>query len=98
MIGFRNTAKLYFFNRYRTDGVGLATYTETACGQQYLKTRFETDFCHTIFPCFDQPDLMASLKFSCQTESDWTVLSNDIEDGNACQNDREVLASECDRA
>ena len=32
LLGQRNTAKLYFLNRYRTDGVGLATYTEKACG------------------------------------------------------------------
>ena len=51
--GQTNTAQLYFLNQYRTDGIGLASFIAKECGQQYLKTRFETDFCHTIFPCFD---------------------------------------------
>ena len=53
LIDQENTAQVYFLNMYRTDGVGLSTFTAKECGQQYLKTRFETDFCHTIFPCFD---------------------------------------------
>ena len=48
-----NTVQLYFLTMYRTDGYGLASFIAKECGQQYLKTRFETDFCHSIFPCFD---------------------------------------------
>ena len=83
---------------YRTDGIGLNAFMAKECGQQYLKTRFETDFCHTIFPCFDQPDLAASLKLSCQTESDWTVLSNDVEDEDIGQIERMKLRLECEHA
>ena len=44
---------MYFLNKYRDDGVGLVSFIDKEDGQQYLKTRFETDFCHKIFPCFD---------------------------------------------
>ena len=89
---------MYFLNRYRDDGVGLASFVEHENEQQYLKTRFETDFCHTIFPCFDQPDLMASLKLSCQTETDWTVITNDVVNEEADLAERAILGYECDRA
>ena len=69
---------MYFLNMYRTDGVGLVSFTDKVDSEQYIKTQFETDFCHMIFPCFDQPDLMATLQLSCQTESDWTVIANDL--------------------
>ena len=78
--GERNIVKLYFLNAYRSDGVGLVSFVDpTNASNQYIKTQFATDFCHMIFPCFDQPDLMAKLRLSCLTEPDWTVISNDID-------------------
>lgn len=44
-----------------------------------MYTQFEADFCHYVFPCFDQPDLKATWQFSCKTEADWTVISNEAE-------------------
>jgi len=35
---------------------------------------------------------------SCQTELDWTILSNEIEDEDVDQNERDALTMECDLA
>ena len=49
-----------------------------------------------IFPCFDQPDLMARLQLSCQTEPDWTVIANDIEnESEASMEEKAELEREC---
>lgn len=78
-IGEQNTMTIEFLNKYRKDGVGLHSFVDKVDGQQYLYTQFEADFCHYVFPCFDQPDLKATWKFSCKTEADWTVISNEGE-------------------
>jgi len=31
-----------------------------------------------VFPCFDQPDLKATWKFSAMTDSDWSIISNNV--------------------
>jgi hypothetical protein len=41
---------------------------------------------------------MASLKLSCQTERDWTILTNDVEDQEASFADAMSLDEVCSRA
>ena len=77
--GESNTLKMYIANKYRKDGVGLHSFTDKTDGLQYLYTQFEADFCHFVFPCFDQPDLKACWKFSTKTESSWAIISNEAE-------------------
>ena len=68
---------MLILNKYRKDGVGLHSFLDTKDQQQYLYTQFEADFCHYVFPCFDQPDLKASWAFSAVVPEDWTVIAND---------------------
>ena len=68
-------------NKYRKDGVGLHSFVDKADGLQYLYTQFEADYCHFVFPCFDQPDIKATWKFSAATNEDWTVITNEHVDG-----------------
>ena len=63
--GMSNSVKIFFLNKYRTDGVGLHSFTDKVDAEQYIYTQFEADFCHYVFPCFDQPDLKATWKFQC---------------------------------
>ena len=44
-----------------------------------MYTQFEVDYCHYVFPCFDQPDLKAFWKFSAITEDDWCIITNEHE-------------------
>ena len=50
--------------------------------EQYLFTQFEADYCHWVFPVFDQPDLKAKWTLTAVVPSTWDVVSNEyIEPG-----------------
>ena len=93
-VGETNTAKVYFLNKYRKDGVGLHSFTDKVDSQQYIYTQFEADFCHYVFPCFDQPDLKATWRFTCMTEGDWTVIANEA----VIEEESKAVEEECSRA
>lgn len=44
-----------------------------------MHSQFETDYCHYVFPCFDQPDLKASWTLTTIAPENWVVVSNEIE-------------------
>ena len=94
-----NTVKVYFLCKYSTTGVGLDTYIEQESGEQYLKTRFEADYCRYVFPCFDQPDLKAKWRLSVTTEADWTVINNEAEvEGTPDSSRVDEAEAECSEA
>jgi len=82
VVGEMNTISLLFLNKYCKDGCGLHTFTDSVDKEQYLYTQFEPDFCHYVFPCFEQPSLKATFTLRAQAPSDWIVISNEasIED------------------
>ena len=43
---------------------------------EYVYSFLAPDFCHIIFPCFDQPDLKATHKTCIVAPEDWDVISN----------------------
>jgi len=89
---------MFFLNKYRKDGVGLHSFIDKVDGGQYLYTQFEADFCHYVFPCFDQPDLRATWTFACQTEPDWAVISNEAEVDEPEPETRAALDETCSKA
>jgi aminopeptidase N len=83
-VGEVNTVSLILLNKYRKDGVGLHSFIDNKDNQQYIYTQFEADFCHFVFPCFEQPDIKATFTFRAQVPSDWIAISNEasIEDAH----------------
>ena len=75
-----NVVSMNIFNKYRKDGVGLHSFTDAVDQEQYLYTQFEADFCHYVFPVFDQPDLKATWTFKAVVPEDWTVIANEYVD------------------
>jgi aminopeptidase N len=71
---------MQILNRYVNDGQGLHSFTDAVDKKQYLYTQFETDYCHYVFPCFDQPDLKATWALSAVVPEDWVVIANEQED------------------
>lgn len=67
-------------NNYRNDGYGIHSFTDKVDMQQYLYTQFEPNYCHYLFPSFDQPDIKAKWSLSTMTPSDWAIISNELED------------------
>lgn len=76
----RNIVDIRFTGLYRRDGIGLHRYEDPADGEMYLYTLFQTFSCNKCFPCFDQPDIKATMKFHCFSPSKWAVISNELEE------------------
>jgi aminopeptidase N len=77
-----NTITILFLGIYNTSGVGLHHYVDPSDQKEYLYTQFEPYDCNRLFPCFDQPDLKATLTLSVVAPKEWIVLGNEYENEN----------------
>ena len=75
----KNTLIIDFESNYITDCQGMQYFKDDADGEEYVYTELEPDYCHIVFPCFDQPDLKAPQKMMILATEDWTVISNAAE-------------------
>ena len=82
-----NEVTILFSCKYNHGGVGLHHYIDPIDNKEYLYTQFEPYDCHLMFPCFDQPDIKASLELSVIAPQEWTVLSNENENWSKPIND-----------
>lgn len=71
-----NKVVVNFLKKYAKDGAGLHS-VDDAEGFQYIYSQCESTYCCRIFPCFDQPNLKATLEFHSITPKEWTVVSNE---------------------
>lgn len=63
---------------YDNDGNGLVSFIDTNDGgKQYMYTQFEPYYATRVFPCFDQPDLKATMELSIVAPGEWNILSNE---------------------
>lgn len=75
----QNTVKVSFLNDYRNDGIGFHSFIDQVDNQQYLYTNLEPNYCHYVFPVFDQPDIKAKWTLKTVIPNDWSVISNQLE-------------------
>ncbi|GAB3779367.1 aminopeptidase N [Nocardioides ungokensis] len=61
---------------YVTDGDGMHTTTDPADGERYVSAYLSLDIAQRVFPCFDQPDLKATLTLAVSADPRWTVIGN----------------------
>jgi aminopeptidase N len=74
-----NGVDIRYTGTYRKDGYGLHHYVDADDGETYLYTQFETFHASKCFPCFDQPDIKATMKFRSFSPGEWKVISNRFE-------------------
>ena len=74
-----NFVEILFYSDYNHNGVGLHHYTDKSDNKCYLYTDFEPFNCHRLFPCFDQPDIKATLNLSIIAPKEYIVISNESE-------------------
>jgi len=74
-----NTIKVVFRNEYAVDGYGLHRFVDPEDNEEYLYSFFEPCNANKMFPCFDQPNLKATLKLLTISPSYWNVIGNGIE-------------------
>lgn len=76
--GNQNLVKVFFSNQYSREPGGLHS-TFDVKGNQYILSKSGVNQASRIFPCFDQPNLKATLEFSAVSPKEWIVASNQKE-------------------
>ncbi|MCR3718049.1 MULTISPECIES: aminopeptidase N [Prauserella salsuginis group] len=61
---------------YSHTGEGLHRFRDPLDGNVYVHTKFEPFAAHTVFACFDQPDLKATVDLTLTVDPSWVVVSN----------------------
>lgn len=61
---------------YRHEGHGLHRFVDPTDDRVYLHSQFEPFDAHTVFGCFDQPDLKTCFELSVDAPEEWVVVSN----------------------
>lgn len=60
---------------FSSTGEGLHQFTDSADGEIYLYSQFQTADAKRVFACFDQPDLKATYDFTITAPASWQVVS-----------------------
>ncbi|MFP4233430.1 MAG: aminopeptidase N [Nitriliruptoraceae bacterium] len=61
---------------YRHEGHGLHRFVDPSDDRVYLHSQFEPFDAHTVYGCFDQPDLKTVFELSVDAPEEWVVVSN----------------------
>lgn len=61
---------------YVSDGDGMHLMTDPEDGETYISAYLSLDVAQRVFPCFDQPDLKATVDLAVTADPRWTVLAN----------------------
>jgi len=75
-LGENNLVRVVGSGAYQHTGAGLSQFKDPVDGRVYLHSQFEPFDAHRVFPCFDQPDLKGTFRFSVKAPADWEVVSN----------------------
>ncbi|KRX05743.1 hypothetical protein PPERSA_09883 [Pseudocohnilembus persalinus] len=73
--GKKNTIITEIETPFVTDGNGLYSFIDTD-KKQYIYSHLEPNFCHNIFPNFDQPNLKATFEISIISPKEWENIAN----------------------
>lgn len=74
-----NKVIIAYRNEYATNGNGLHHFVDPEDKEEYLYSNFEPFSANKMFPCFDQPNLKATLKLVTVTPNNWVVVGNELE-------------------
>lgn len=83
-----NTVEISYRQSYSHEGRGLHRFVDPEDGQVYLYTQFEAFDAHQMFPCFDQPDLKATMQLTVTAPNTWEVISTTRETERSVQAER----------
>ncbi len=65
---------------YSRTGEGLHRFVDPVDDGVYLYSNLETCYAHTVYACFDQPDLKATFEFTVRCPAGWRVVSTTVPD------------------
>lgn len=71
----RNSVAIAYAQKFSRAGQGLHRFRDPLDGKVYLYSQFETFDANRFMPCFDQPDLRATLTMTVEAPASWTVVT-----------------------
>ncbi len=71
-----NVVEMRFTTRIAPVGAAIIRFDDRSDGQTYLYTLLVPSDANLLFPCFDQPDLKARIRWRLSAPRGWTVLAN----------------------
>ncbi len=75
-LGAANTLKVVARCPYRQGGMGMQRTIDPEDGNTYLYTQGEAFEIHSVFACFDQPDIKGTFDLAVTAPANWTVATN----------------------
>ncbi|CAD8203810.1 unnamed protein product [Paramecium pentaurelia] len=69
-----NCIMIAFSIQFSESEFGLIKYTQNQ--STYIISLFCPNYCHSCFPCFDQPDIKAKIKLQLTCPKEWLAISN----------------------
>src|SRR3989338_9210844 len=75
--GKENRVEIDYEADYDHSGDGLHQFIDSEDGKEYIYSNFEPYEAHRMLPCFDQPDIKATLKLSVEIPREWKAISNE---------------------
>lgn len=74
-----NSIKITYSTPYSRQGQGLHRFQDPETHEVFLYSQFETFDANRFMPCFDQPDLRATLDLKVEAPARWEVISTTLE-------------------
>ena len=75
LLSSTNTVIIEFSSIYSVNEHGLR-YSKSESFENYIVSNFEPFYAHTMFPCFDQPDLKAKIKLLVVVNKEFEVITS----------------------
>lgn len=85
-----NKVSLSYVQKYSKDARGLYRFKDPQDGRVYIWSDFEAFNANHFIPCFDQPDLKATLRLTVAAPKEWVVVTTTMEDGVQVQGGQKV--------
>jgi aminopeptidase N len=76
LLGGENRIEADFTTPIAASGAAIIRFDDRSDGATYLYTLLVPSDANLLFPCFDQPDLKARLRWTIRAPSTWSVLAN----------------------
>ncbi len=85
-----NTVAINYVQEYSHQGQGLHRFLDPQTKEVFLYSQFETFDANRFMPCFDQPDLKATLALTVEAPGKWEVITTTPESSVTKQGGRRI--------
>lgn len=77
-LAVNNKIEVIYTNSFSREASGVQRSVDPEDQAEYIFSDFEPYYAHTLFPCFDQPDIKATYQLTVKAPRDWKAIHNEI--------------------